>query len=554
MLACFGVTEPTKDALPVAVGETIAGKYRVERVLGRGGMGVVVAAMHEKLRQRVAIKMLLPETKASENAVTRFMREARAAAAIRGEHVARVLDVGELDGGAPYIVMEYLEGRDLSEVFKESAPLPIEEAVGFVLQACEAIAEAHAAGIVHRDLKPSNLFLTRRPDGTALVKVLDFGISKALLTAAGEGTLTTASSFVGSPIYSPPEQLLAAHDVDARADIWALGTILYEGLGGRPPYVGDSPMHVASRIFHEAPTSLAELRLSVAGGPGRGGHAVSAEEAGGPVPRCEGTGGGAGAACSAGVHIRRACRADRVHAESGAAVADSRGGHGERDVDARCWAAVDADAGAEAAHRDRARRGWRGRRVRRVLRAVVGAAGVHGGGLAPPPIGTGVGVGVGVGAGVGVGGRGRGRGRPGSGRSRRSGRVGVGVGVRVGVGVSVGVSVSGSDGVHTEAGGGSSEEKPPERRREVGLSHVGADLRRAPEDDVSPTPIEFNLQVVAIEVPWKMISVGLLGLSRVHPLVGSCDTVMPSTVTLTFDGSTIPASVSRFSGNVHEST
>jgi serine/threonine-protein kinase len=260
MLACFSVTEPTKDALPVAVGDLIAGKYRVERVLGRGGMGVVVAAMHEKLRQRVAIKMLLPETKASENAVTRFMREARAAAAIRGEHVARVLDVGELDGGAPYIVMEYLEGRDLSEVFKESAPLPIEEAVGFVLQACEAIAEAHASGIVHRDLKPSNLFLTRRPDGTALVKVLDFGISKALLTAAGEGTLTTASSFVGSPIYSPPEQLLAAHDVDARADIWALGTILYEGLAGRPPYVGDSPMHVASRIFHESPTSLGELR------------------------------------------------------------------------------------------------------------------------------------------------------------------------------------------------------------------------------------------------------------------------------------------------------
>jgi eukaryotic-like serine/threonine-protein kinase len=262
------VTEPTKDAssLPVAVGELIAGKYRVERVLGRGGMGVVVAAMHEKLRQPVAIKMLLPEAKASENAVTRFMREARAAAAIHGEHVARVLDVGELSegeggvGGAPFIVMEYLEGRDLAAVFKASAPLPVEEAVGFVLQACEAIAEAHAAGIVHRDLKPSNLFLTRRPDGSPLVKVLDFGISKGLLKAAGEGTLTTASSFVGSPIYSPPEQLLAAHDVDARADIWALGTILYEGLAGRPPYVGDSPMHVASRIFHESPTSLAELR------------------------------------------------------------------------------------------------------------------------------------------------------------------------------------------------------------------------------------------------------------------------------------------------------
>jgi serine/threonine-protein kinase len=249
--------------LPVPVGSLVAGKYRIERVVGHGGMGVVVAAMHERLRQRVAIKMLLPEAKTSPNAVSRFLREARAAAAIKGEHVARVLDVGELDGGSPYIVMEYLEGRDLAAILASLAEprrLPSEEAVGYVLQACEAIAEAHAAGIVHRDLKPSNLFLSRRPDGTPMVKVLDFGISKALLSPAGEGTLTTTSSFVGSPIYAPPEQLVAAHEVDARADIWALGTILYEAMAGRPPYVGDSVMHVASRIFNEAPTPLGELR------------------------------------------------------------------------------------------------------------------------------------------------------------------------------------------------------------------------------------------------------------------------------------------------------
>jgi serine/threonine-protein kinase len=249
--------------LPVPVGELLAGKYRVERIVGHGGMGVVVAAMHEQLRTRVAIKMLLPEATASANALTRFMREARAAAAIKGEHVARVLDVGELPGGAPYIVMEYLEGRDLAAILAalpEPHRLPAEEAVGYLLQACEAIAEAHAAGIVHRDLKPSNLFLTRQPDGSPLVKVLDFGISKALLAGPGEGTLTTTSSFVGSPIYAPPEQLVAAHEVDARADIWALGTILYEVVGGRPPYVGDSVMHVASKIFHEAPTPLRDLR------------------------------------------------------------------------------------------------------------------------------------------------------------------------------------------------------------------------------------------------------------------------------------------------------
>jgi serine/threonine protein kinase len=245
---------------PVAIGELVANKYRVERVLGRGGMGVVVAAMHEQLAQRVAIKMLLPEAKASPQALARFAREARTAATIRGEHVARVLDVGELEGGAPYIVMEYLDGRDLAQTLAERGTLGCEEAVAFVLQACEAIAEAHAAGIIHRDLKPSNLFVSRGPDGSPLVKVLDFGISKRLLCSDSDGLLTTTSSFIGSPLYSPPEQLVRSHDVDARSDIWSLGTILFEALAGRPPFVGDSVMHVASKIFNEDPPSLLELR------------------------------------------------------------------------------------------------------------------------------------------------------------------------------------------------------------------------------------------------------------------------------------------------------
>src|SRR3984885_2303872 len=245
---------------PVAIGELVANKYRVERVLGRGGMGVVVAAMHEQLAQRVAIKMLLPEAKASPQALARFTREARAAATIRGEHVARVLDVGELEGGAPYIVMEYLEGRDPAQTLAEHGTPPPDEAVAFVLQACEAIAEAHAAGIIHRDLKPSNLFVTHGPDGSPLIKVLDFGISRALLASDSQGQLTTTSSFIGSPVYSPPEQLVRAHDVDARSDIWSLGTILFEALAGRPPFTGDSVMHVASKIFNEDPVSLLELR------------------------------------------------------------------------------------------------------------------------------------------------------------------------------------------------------------------------------------------------------------------------------------------------------
>src|SRR5260370_12369093 len=159
-------------------GETIAGKYLVERVIGAGGMGVVVAARHERLGQRVAIKFVRGEAARDANAVARFLREARAAATLSSEHVAKVLDVGELEGGAPYMVMEYLAGVDLGEVLRKKGPLPIPEALGAVLQACEALAEAHSMGILHRDLKPSNVFVTKRPDGSPLIKVLDFGISK----------------------------------------------------------------------------------------------------------------------------------------------------------------------------------------------------------------------------------------------------------------------------------------------------------------------------------------------------------------------------------------
>ena len=158
---------------PVREGEVIAGKYRVERVLGVGGMGVVVAATHLELEQRVALKFLLPDAAANADVAARFGREARAAARIHSEHVARVIDVGTLPTGAPYMVMEYMEGEDLERVLARSGPLPIDVATGYVLQACEAIAEAHALGIVHRDLKPANLFLAKRRSGGPIVKVLD---------------------------------------------------------------------------------------------------------------------------------------------------------------------------------------------------------------------------------------------------------------------------------------------------------------------------------------------------------------------------------------------
>src|SRR6188474_633246 len=142
-------------------GQILAGKFRIERVLGQGGMGVVVAATHLQLDERVALKFLLPDALANPEAVERFAREARAAVRIKSEHVARVSDVGTLESGAPYMVMEYLEGTDLASYLRARTRLSIDKALHFVLQACQAIAEAHQIGIVHRDLKPANLFLTR---------------------------------------------------------------------------------------------------------------------------------------------------------------------------------------------------------------------------------------------------------------------------------------------------------------------------------------------------------------------------------------------------------
>ncbi len=202
-------------------------------------MGTVIAATHLGLGRKVALKFMRSGVLDDREATGRFLREARAAAALRSEHVAQVMDV-EIDqeDGTPYIVMEYLEGSDLGSILKTRGPPPAEQAVDYVLQACEALAEAHANGIVHRDLKPANLFLTHRPDGTPLVKVLDFGISKLNEAAQSDSfRLTHPRATVGSPQYMSPEQMIASPDVDPRADIWALGVMLYELLAGKPPFV-----------------------------------------------------------------------------------------------------------------------------------------------------------------------------------------------------------------------------------------------------------------------------------------------------------------------------
>jgi serine/threonine protein kinase len=241
--------------------DVLAGRYRVVRVLGAGGMGVVVAARHMELDTLVAIKLLRPEVLSNRDIVARFAAEARAAVRIKSEHVARVTDVGALPDGAPYMVMEHLEGADLADHVERRGPLAREDAVDYVLQACEAIAEAHSLGIVHRDLKPGNLFLSRRPDGSEIVKVLDFGISKSMDTAKGpSGSLTATASVLGSPTYMSPEQLQSSKSVDLRTDVWALGVILHQVLAGDPPFRADTLPELFFAIVQNEPAPLRSVR------------------------------------------------------------------------------------------------------------------------------------------------------------------------------------------------------------------------------------------------------------------------------------------------------
>ncbi len=240
-------------------GTLLAGKYRIERIIGIGGMGVVLAAQHEELGERVAIKCLLSHLAHDSVFVARFQREARAAVKIRSEHIARVLDVSKTAEGVPFIVMEYLEGQDLGAVLQNTPRLPAPIAIGYVLQACEALAEAHALGIVHRDLKPENLFLTTRADGTEYVKVMDFGISKMAGASADNLSLTrTGSGVMGSPLYMAPEQMRSSKQADPRTDIWALGAILFEFIVGDPPFVAASIQEVVAMIVQDPTPSLVE--------------------------------------------------------------------------------------------------------------------------------------------------------------------------------------------------------------------------------------------------------------------------------------------------------
>lgn len=237
------------------VGDVIAGKYRLEKVAGEGGMGIVYAAEHKVLKQRVAVKVLLPDAAQSEAVVERFSREAQAGARILSEHVARVMDAGSTASGAPFLVMEYLEGCDLEELLVLQGQLPLEDVVDYMIQALEALAHAHAVGLVHRDLKPANLFLACRPDGGNVIKMLDFGISKSVKATRGEKVLT-GQAVLGSPIYMSPEQLRNAKELDGRADLWSLGVVAYELLAGKPPFDGDGVGEIFAAVLEKTPEPL----------------------------------------------------------------------------------------------------------------------------------------------------------------------------------------------------------------------------------------------------------------------------------------------------------
>ncbi|MBC7975055.1 MAG: serine/threonine protein kinase, partial [Myxococcales bacterium] len=239
--------------MELAPGTVLLGKYRIDELIGSGGMGNVVRASHLYLHQSVAIKVLLPEMAQSDSTKQRFLREAQATVKLKSEHSARVMDVGTTPEGLPFMVMEYLDGNDLNQILRHHGPQVPSIVVDLMLQACEGIAEAHALGIIHRDVKPSNFFVTRRPDGSMLLKILDFGISK---TPVDYGELTGTHTVIGTPSYMAPEQMKSGRSADPRSDIWSMGVVMYQLIAGRPPFSGESYAELVLKVGLEPPDRL----------------------------------------------------------------------------------------------------------------------------------------------------------------------------------------------------------------------------------------------------------------------------------------------------------
>ncbi|MBW2459032.1 MAG: serine/threonine protein kinase [Deltaproteobacteria bacterium] len=264
----------TLDVADLEPGTVLMDKYRVVETIGVGGMGVVVACDHLSLEHRVAIKFLLPKYVSNEEVVRRFLQEARAAIKIKSDHVAQVIDVGLLEDERmrtptiPYMVMEYLEGKDLSQWVELGKRFSVSEAIDYTVQAAEALAQAHREGIVHRDVKPANLFLAehRRRKKRDVVKVLDFGISKSLDEDPKDMGLTKTTTVLGSGLYMSPEQMRSAKDVDFRTDIYSLGVCMYELLTGSQPYTAETFSELCVKVNTEPPTPVEDYRTDLPDG------------------------------------------------------------------------------------------------------------------------------------------------------------------------------------------------------------------------------------------------------------------------------------------------
>src|SRR6266576_4389471 len=251
------VLQRTSDPL---VGQTLAGKYSIEKLIKRGGMGAVYLGKHVLMDKTVAIKVLHPSLALDDDVVARFSREAKAASRISHSHAVRVNDFGESENGVVFLVMEYLDGRTLKEIIKSEGPMALDRVVEIVRQVAGALDAAHQQGVVHRDLKSDNIMLSQT-NGSDWAKVLDFGIAKI---QQGDGArdvdITAANLVIGTPQYMSPEQCSQTGPIDARSDVYSLGVIVYEMLAGRVPFTGDSPTVIMMKQVQDDPPSVLAAR------------------------------------------------------------------------------------------------------------------------------------------------------------------------------------------------------------------------------------------------------------------------------------------------------